>query len=168
MDELRISNLRRTNFNVLPPQPPTLTNTITSTTVSRGGGITLTAGVVGASPFTYQWFCNGVPITGATNATLTISNFGPANVGNYRATVSNALGSVTTPTVTLATMDLKMFAGITVNGPVGSSYAVQAAPALSGGWTTLATITLSTPAYVYIDYASPTNRQQFYRAVPLQ
>lgn len=99
---------------------------------------------------------------------MTITNFGLASVGNYRATVSNALGSVTTPTVTLATMELKMFAGITVNGPVGSAYAVQAASNLSGGWTTLSTVTLATPTYVYIDYASPTNRQQFYRVVPLQ
>ncbi len=43
----------------------------------------------------YQWFFEGVAITGATNASLTITNVQVANAGSYYVTVSNVLGSVT-------------------------------------------------------------------------
>jgi hypothetical protein len=75
----------------------------------------------GTPPFTYQWFCNGVLRDGATNATLTITNFGSINVGAYIVTVSNAGGSATSPPALLATVDLKLFAGVVVNGPLGSN-----------------------------------------------
>jgi hypothetical protein len=149
-----------------PLIPPTITNSIASTTVGSGGSVSLTVGVSGTPPFTYQWCCNGAPIAGATNATLTISNFCPANAGAYTVTVSNPLGSVTSPPATLASVDLKLFAGVIVNGPVGSNYLIQATSNLSSGWTTLTNVVLPAQPYIFIDYNSPWNPQQFYRAVP--
>ena len=64
-------------------------------------------------------------------------------------------------------VDLKMFAGLILNGPIGSNYNVQATSALGPtNWTTLTNVTLLTRPYIYIDYRSPTNPQQFYRVVP--
>ena len=61
---------------------------------------------------------------------------------------------------------LKMFAGLVINGPIGSNYNVQATSALGiPNWITLTNVTLQTQPYVYIDYRSPTNAQQFYRVV---
>jgi len=168
MDELRISSIRRTDFNLLPPAPPTITNFTSNKTVSSGGSVTLAVGVSGTPPFTYQWFCNGTPMDGATNATLAITNFCPANAGSYTVTVGNALGSATSQSAKLASMDINMFAGIVVNGPVGSNYVIEATSDLAGNWTTLTNVVLPTQPYIYIDYCSRTNRQQFYRAAPVE
>ena len=65
-------------------------------------------------------------------------------------------------------VNIKMFAGIILNnGQVGSNYLIQATSNLSGGnWTTLTNVTLPSNPYVYIDYSSDTNSQQFYRVQP--
>jgi hypothetical protein len=64
-------------------------------------------------------------------------------------------------------VNIKMFAGIILNnGNIGSNYLIQATGNLSSSnWTTLTNVTLPTNPYIYIDYSSPTNSQQFYRAV---
>ncbi len=80
--------------------------------------------------------------------------------------VGEAAGSVASSSVMVASVDIKMFAGIIVNGPPGSNYLIQSTPTLPGGWTTLTNIVLPTQPYIYIDYSSPTNGRQFYRAVP--
>jgi hypothetical protein len=123
-------------------------------------------GVSGTPPFAYQWFCNGAPISGATNVTLTITNFSAAKAGAYAVTISNAAGSVTSQPGTLTGVDVAMFAGIIVNGPLGSNYLIQASSTVVTNWMTLTNITLTTQPYVFIDYDSPTNRQQFYQAIP--
>ncbi len=146
--------------------PPTITSITPSTTVSTGGSETLMVGLTGTPPFIYQWKLNGTAITNATNATLTITNFSPANIGSYTVTVSNAVKSVTSPPTTLASLDVKMFAGVIIDGPLGSNYLIQSTASLSSNWTTLTNIALPTQPYIYIDYSSPANRQQFYRAIP--
>jgi sugar lactone lactonase YvrE len=64
-------------------------------------------------------------------------------------------------------VSIKMFAGIILNnGNIGSNYLIQATANLSSSnWITLTNVTLPTNPYIYIDYSSPTNSQQFYRAV---
>ena len=114
----------------------------------------------------YQWQYNGTNIDGATGATLTITNVSAANIGVYTVIVNNAAGSVTSSSATLASVDIKMFAGIIVNGSPGSNYLIQATSNLPGGWSTLTNIALPAQPYIYIDYSSPTNSRQFYRATP--
>ena len=43
----------------------------------------------------YQWQRNGMDITGATNASLVLTNAQPAQSGNYTVVISNQVGSVT-------------------------------------------------------------------------
>jgi hypothetical protein len=52
-------------------------------------------------PLSYQWFRNGVPITGATNATLNIPDATGADNGIYTVEVSNDGGTVTSDPVSL-------------------------------------------------------------------
>ena len=144
---------------------PAITNQPMNVTVGANGTATFTAGASGGS-LSYQWQFNGTNITGATGASLTITNVSSANIGAYKVIVNNAAGSVTSRAVTLATVDIKLFAGVIVNGPLGSNYVIQATSNLLSSWTTLTNVALPTQPYVYIDYSSPTNRQQFYRAVP--
>jgi hypothetical protein len=144
---------------------PTISMNPMSVTASSGGSVTLSVSASGGA-LSYQWEFDGASIAGATGSSLTITNVSGANIGEYTVMVSNVAGGVTSQTATLASVNIEMFAGIIVNGPLGSNYLIQATPNLLGNWTTLTNVALPTQPYIYIDYSSPTNRQQFYRAVP--
>lgn len=59
-----------------------------------GATVTLTAAALWPpGGLTYQWFRDGVAVTGATSATLTIPSFGSAQSGLYEVRVTNAHGS---------------------------------------------------------------------------
>lgn len=53
------------------------------------------------SPIAYQWRFNGVPIPGATQPTLTITNVQLANEGTYSADISDAAGTIFSAAVRL-------------------------------------------------------------------
>jgi len=72
-----------------------------SLTVSGMGSATFSVGAIGSAPLRYQWKYYGANIPGATNASYTINNVTPSQLGNYYATVSNALGVATSATATL-------------------------------------------------------------------
>jgi hypothetical protein len=79
------------------PQPVPLT-------LYAGRTAVFTVGATGRAPLTYQWQTNGVNLTnmvghisGATNATLTVSGITAADAANYRVVVSGANGSGSTP-----------------------------------------------------------------------
>jgi len=119
----------------------------------------------------YQWQFDGTNINSATGASLTITNVSVANTGVYTVIVNNAAGSVTSTSVTLAiaSVGIKLLGGVAdviVSGPLDSNYVIQATSNLLGSWTTLTNVSLPTQPYIYIDYSSPTNPRQFYRAVP--
>jgi len=68
-----------------------------------GGTLQSTVVPTGPGPFTYAWHFNGAPqtITGATNATLTITNLASGNAGSYTCVVGNPYGSTTSSALTL-------------------------------------------------------------------
>jgi hypothetical protein len=153
------------NTTLTVVSPPAIAVQPTNNTVSPNGSVTLSVAATGGS-LSYQWQLNGANITGANGASLTITNFSAANIGVYTVTVNNAAGSLTSSSVTVATVDIKLFAGVIINGPLGSNYLIQATSNLLSSWTTLTNVALPSQPYIYIDYSSPTNSRQFYRAVP--
>lgn len=58
-----------------------------------GGSVTFSVSAVSAFPMTNQWYKNGSPLSGQTNATLTISEISANNVANYTVTVGNSNGT---------------------------------------------------------------------------
>ncbi len=69
--------------------------------VQVAGG-TATFSAKGAGPgLNYQWQFNGENISGATNATLTLTNVQNAAQGNYRVVISGANGSITSSNAAL-------------------------------------------------------------------
>jgi hypothetical protein len=72
-----------------------------STNVLAGSNATFTVVADGTAPLRYRWQFNGTNlpnsgrISGATNATLIISNVVPADAGGYRVVVSNSVSVVT-------------------------------------------------------------------------
>jgi PKD repeat protein len=66
----------------------------------------------------YQWQNGSGAITGATNATLQITNAQLTNAGNYSVVVSNLFGSATSSVVTLTVTVTSQYAASPTNGPV--------------------------------------------------
>ena len=82
------------------PGYPSIVRDPQSQTNYPGGNVTLSVGA-GGPALQYQWFLNGSPIAGATEATLVLDNITLQNAGTYMVQVSNDRGSVTSGTATL-------------------------------------------------------------------
>ncbi len=67
--------------------------------VPAGTTLTLSVPVTGTPPFQYQWQKNGTNLTGATTATLLLTNVLISDAGGYAVQVGNLLGTNTSPTL---------------------------------------------------------------------
>lgn len=105
---------------------PSITSQPVSQFVALNGTVTFSITVTG-SGLSYQWYFNGVAISGAIQATYSISGVGSANVGDYTVKVTNAGGSVTSSKATLSIASLP---SITVP-PAGGRVAAGASFSLS-------------------------------------
>ncbi|HEY3762388.1 MAG TPA: immunoglobulin domain-containing protein [Verrucomicrobiae bacterium] len=107
-----------------------------STMVAFGSNAVFSETLVGTSPFGYQWYFNGTPLTdggiiaGSATASLIVSNFQPANLGNYTLTVTNLAGSITSapaiitvvnPLITTQPANQTVLGGATVNFSVAAT-----------------------------------------------
>jgi hypothetical protein len=75
-------------------QPLNVTNGV-------GDTVNFSAHAVGNAPLEYQWFFNSGSLTNATNATLTLTNVSPSQVGIYQIVATNSYGSATSSVVSL-------------------------------------------------------------------
>jgi hypothetical protein len=75
-------------------------------TLIAGNSTTFSAGSSASRLSTYQWQFNGNNIQGATNSTLTLGNLSWMNSGVYRVIISNPVGSITSPAMTLTVPQL--------------------------------------------------------------
>ncbi len=66
-----------------------------SQTVLPGASLVFQAFVAGDPPLTCRWLFNGTPLSGATNASLLLSNVQAAHAGSYTVVITNLSGSVT-------------------------------------------------------------------------
>jgi hypothetical protein len=80
---------------------PVITSPPTNVTVIQGQSATFSVGVIGITPFGYQWLFNSTPIANATNSTLPLSNIQASDGGNYSVVVTNAYGAATSSLATL-------------------------------------------------------------------
>lgn len=78
---------------VFIPTPVSITGQPTNQVVDQGSTATLSVGVSGTPPITYQWFFDGLPISGANSASYVIPNVQPVHDGRYSVLVSNNGGS---------------------------------------------------------------------------
>ena len=77
------------------PLAPVITRQPASQTVFAGHAVTFAVNASGTALLFHQWLFNGLPITDATNSTLTLENVQVSNAGGYYVIVSNALNTVT-------------------------------------------------------------------------
>jgi hypothetical protein len=67
-----------------------------SATVCEGNSVTFSVAAAGPDPLSYQWYKDGQPIEGATEAYYTIDSADPdVDPGSYEAVVTNPCGSIT-------------------------------------------------------------------------
>jgi len=83
------------------PTAPTINTQPAGATVPVGGTATFTVEAGGTAPLAYQWFKNGDAITGATAATLTITNVRRTDEGSYSVRVTNPHGQAVSRIATL-------------------------------------------------------------------
>lgn len=77
---------------ILSAPPPSIS-------LTSGARTNLSVSMWPGSPFNFQWSFNGQPITGATNASLVISNFDLTKAGTYAIAVTNQYAYGTALTV---------------------------------------------------------------------
>src|SRR6266852_2772107 len=76
-------------------QLPAILSQPQSVTVAVGDTVTFTVTATGAPPLTYQWWFINSPITAATNASITLPDVQPSQVGEYSVVVANPYGTAT-------------------------------------------------------------------------
>lgn len=107
-----VSNLHGTVISsnaqvvVRPPIPPDILVPPRNISVLEGLSATFSLTVTGTPPLAFQWHFNGVPITNATNLSLTVPSVTPANAGSYVVTVSSSYGTTNSPAAVLAILSL--------------------------------------------------------------
>lgn len=85
--------------NVVTPPPssngaPAITTQPGDTAVAKDGALTLSVAASGSGNV-FNWFKDGVRLTGETSATLTLARTEPVDAGTYTVTVTNVNGTVT-------------------------------------------------------------------------
>src|ERR1035438_2623628 len=72
-----------------------------SQTTTQGLNAAFSVVPSGTAPFSYQWCFNGAALSGASNASLVLTNVDPTDAGSYTVAVTNVWGSVTSAVATL-------------------------------------------------------------------
>jgi hypothetical protein len=144
--------------------PPVIVTQPTSQTSVAGGSASFTVSASGAG-LTYQWLKNGTNIlvnggkvSGATTASLTLSNVASADVGGYSVSITNLAGAVTSATAILTVSVANLSPGLLFSDNFVRSNPPTLAPWLiqSGAWQITNSVlrggpnTLQTYGYAYI------------------
>ncbi len=88
-----VGKVTSSNATLTVVVPPTITTQPSSVTVVAGGTTNFTVKATGTAPLSYQWNLYGVPLTNATNATLTLMNVtADMDQNPYDVIVSNVAG----------------------------------------------------------------------------
>jgi hypothetical protein len=79
---------------IAPLNPPVIVAQPQSQAVLAGASPVLSVTATGAPPISYQWFHNGITVSNATSAMLTLANVSTNKAGAYTVVVANPYGSV--------------------------------------------------------------------------
>ena len=104
------------------PAPTVTAQPAASQSVALGGSVTFIFTVTGTG-ITYQWFFNGIAISGAVNFSYTLGSVTAANAGTYTVTATNAGGSVTSTASVLtvaAASNIARLSNVSIRAGAGS------------------------------------------------
>lgn len=156
---------------VNPPAAPVIITQPQPRSATNGATVTFSVEAAGSEPLYYQWRFNGIIIPNATNSSLVIPSAGVAQTGKYTVVASNLAGTTVSSEASLVvgdppSLDLAMFAGLTISGTAGARYLVERQEVLGSttNWITLATVALTNSPLLFIDVTSTNATKRFYRA----
>jgi hypothetical protein len=154
--------------------PPIITQQPLSRTLSAGGSTTMSFGVSGDGPFSYQWRLNGTPIIGATNRTFTLRGVTPTQAGLYDVSVTGVAGTAESSTASVGVFGMET--ALTEAGPApmlvlcggrGATFRIESTEDLSSSdWDLLTQVTMPPNQVYYVDAPATNHLKRFYRAVP--
>ena len=87
------------------PEAPVITQEPRGVTISPHGSLILSVVATGSPAPDFLWRLNGVPLPGASRATLVVTDVLPIQAGSYSVVVSNSAGSVTSAAVPVVVTD---------------------------------------------------------------
>ncbi|MEN9661870.1 MAG: hypothetical protein RL324_819 [Verrucomicrobiota bacterium] len=91
-----------------PAFPLAITTQPIGVTVAQGAPATFTVATSGSAPLSYQWWKNGVAISGANAATYSIAKVASTDVGSYTVTITIAEGQATSNAASLALLSSRL------------------------------------------------------------
>jgi purine nucleoside phosphorylase len=157
--------------------PPGIQTQPQSQTVAAGQTASFSVVAGGTAPLAYQWNFNSAPVSGATNASLTLTNVQTTQAGSYTVVVTNNAGSITsavaamTVTNPVVSLSLSGGGGIPPNGftfqvlvPTGLTYIILASTDLQV-WTPIATNVATNGTILFTDTTATNYPNRFYQAV---
>jgi|GEM_PF-474798 len=171
-------------MNYLLAEPPAVVSQPVNQSIASGGSASFSVTASGSAPLSYQWYHLGVgqtnrlPVTGGTNAVLSLTNVQAGAAGTYNVVVSNPAASVTSAVATLTVeAPLRFAAGgagsysngvftLNISGKAGQMFIIQASTNLST-WTPISTNLATGGQVQFADPGAGTVRR-FYRAVGLE
>lgn len=109
------------NLTKVAGSDPDITGSPASQTKVEGQTVSFTVAAVGGSPIQYRWQKDGADIpsdpriTGATGATLTISNVSLADAGKYTVIVKDNAGEVTSSAANLSVVTVSQASNVLEN-----------------------------------------------------
>lgn len=115
-----------------PPGAPVAIVPPQSQSVVVGNPVTFTVTATGTAPLAYQWLFNGVPIAGATSATLSFVSAQSTNAGDYSVRISNSIGTSTSVPATLTVITYRPVAHWKFDEAPGSTVAVDSVGTVNG------------------------------------
>jgi probable HAF family extracellular repeat protein len=158
-------------FLLTPASGPVMVVSSPSTQiVGPGTMVTLRMQMSGSEPLTYQWLHDGMPIPGATNATLTLPGMSMGVAGQYTVTARNPIGTVANSSATLSMFGMAMTNGsphLLVVAPAGSHFRIDYSDLLgsSMNWHMMTNFTTMGSMSQMSVAPAPGSQHQFYRAV---
>jgi hypothetical protein len=97
------------------PVAPAITLQPQSLVVSTGATVNFSTAATGSEPLSFEWRFNGLPIAGATGASLALTNVQVGSAGAYTVVVANDGGSVTSLVANLTISTAALTEGLVVH-----------------------------------------------------
>ena len=100
---------------------PTITSLTNSTSAIAGSNVVMSVSASNSLTMSYQWKRDGISITGAVSDSLTLSNVGNTDAGDYTVEVSNTVGTTVSTAIKISVISPPTITGSPSGKSIGHS-----------------------------------------------